>query len=111
MNITQREIPTAVSEPDFCSWLQTAAPGNAIEYHRGFLILDAAQPCRGKLALQRQQELIQLRHLAYWAAEQELVLLVQRRLAPDTFSYLAVRRVRRDRCGNAPAHLALAIAT
>lgn len=111
MNIMHREIRTTVSEAEFCSWLRAAAPGNVLEYHRGFLVLDAAQPCREKLALERQRELVQLRHLAYWAAEQELVHLVQRRLVPDTFSYLAVRRVRRDRFGNAPTHLALAIAT
>lgn len=92
MNRTHRAIRTAVSEPEFCSWLQTAAPGNVIEYHRGFLVFDAAQTCRGKLALKRQHELIQLRRRAYWAAEQELVHLVQRRLAPCRFSYLAIKR-------------------
>ena len=87
MNITQREIPmAAVSEPDFCRWLQTAAPSNAIEYYRGFLVVDAAQPGRRDIA--------RLRHLAYWAAEQGLVHLVQRRLAPNRFAYLALRRCR-----------------
>ncbi|MER9005658.1 hypothetical protein NKI15_18690 [Mesorhizobium sp. M0862] len=92
MNITHREITTTLSEAEFCSWLSVAAPGNVIEYHRGFLVLDAAQPCREKLALKRQQELIQLRRRAYWAAERELVHLVQRRLAPCRFSYLAIKR-------------------
>lgn len=92
MNIPDREIRTTVSETEFCSWLSAAAPGNVIEYHRGFLALDADQPCRDKLALKRQQELTQLRRRAHWAADHELVHLVQRRLAPSRFSYLAIKR-------------------
>ena len=53
MNIMHREIRTPISESEFCSWLRAAAPGNVIEYHRGFLVLDAAQPCRGILKPER----------------------------------------------------------
>ncbi|MES0171283.1 hypothetical protein [Mesorhizobium sp. M0006] len=115
MNITHREFTTTLSEAEFCSWLSVAAPGNVIEYHRGFLVLDADHPCQGGLALKRQRELIQLRSRAYWAAEQGLLHLVQRRLATYQFSYLAIKRssqlgssapyqlVKQCRSGNATA--------
>ena len=93
----------------FCFWLQTALAGSVFEYHRGFLALDA-HPNLSSLAADRD-DICLTRHHAYEAARRGLVHLVQRRLAPDTFSYLAVRRVRRDQFGNAPTHLALAVAT
>jgi hypothetical protein len=39
-------------------------------------------------------ELVQVAHRAWWAAEKNLVHLVQRRLGENSFSYLAIARPR-----------------
>ena len=47
---------TPITEIDLCAWLSQAAPQDAFEYHRGFLVLDT-DPRR----LQRRQRLLKLR--------------------------------------------------
>ena len=80
-----------ISEIEFCGWVGQAVPGDRLEYHRGFLVLDAflvisklADPDRKRLAL--------LGTRAFWAAEAGLVHLVQERIGPDHFAYIAIAR-------------------
>ncbi len=79
------------NEVNFCSWLAQAEPGDALEYHRGFLCLD-----RGDLENVRESKhsriLNRLAERAFDLAERGFVHLIQRRLGPDTFSYLAIAR-------------------
>ena len=82
-----------VSEIDLCAWLSQAAPNDALEYHRGFLVLDIDPRITG-FSNGERLELIQLANRARWAAEKQLVHLVQRRLAENRFSYLAIARAR-----------------
>ena len=82
-----------MSEIDLCAWLSQAAPNDALEYHRGFLVLDIDPRISG-LAKADRLELIQLASRARWAAEKQLVHLVQRRLGENRFSYLAIARPR-----------------
>ena len=82
-----------VSEIALCAWLSQAAPNDALEYHRGFLVLDIDPRISG-FANGDRLELIQLANRARWAAEKELIHLVQRRLGENRFSYLAIARSR-----------------
>ena len=81
-----------INVPRFCSWIATAQPGAAIEYHRGLLALDASIDS-DEFKGAPQRELNRVARRAWWAAEQGLVHLVQRRNGPDDFSYLAVARL------------------
>jgi hypothetical protein len=80
-----------LTEPEFCGWLGTAAPGDMLEYHRGFLLLDI-RPDGSRLAPANRNALVLVARRAFWAAEQGWVHLVQRRHGPDDFSYLAIVR-------------------
>ena len=80
-----------LSEIELCGWIGQALPGDALEYHRGFLALDTDTAASG-LPEDERMELRRLARRAMWAAEEGLVHLVQRRLAPDCFSYLAIAR-------------------
>jgi hypothetical protein len=84
-----------VSEIDLCAWLSQAAPNDALEYHRGFLVLDI-DPRISCLANGDRLELIQLANRARWAAHKLLVHLVQRRLGENRFSYFAIARPRSE---------------
>ena len=79
------------SEIEFCAWVAQAAPGDRLEYHRGFLVLDIF-PMFARLPDQQRAELARLGSRAFWAAEQGLVHLVQERVGPDRFAYIAVAR-------------------
>lgn len=85
--------PKLVSEIDLCAWLSQAAPSEVLEYHRGFLIVDIDARMSG-LANHDRLALIQVARRAMWAADRHLLHLVQRRLGPDRFSYLAIARPR-----------------
>ena len=82
-----------LTEIELCGWLGQAAPGDAIEYHRGVLALDR---CRigGRLSEQDATELSRVADRAWLAAQRGLVHLVQRRNGPDDYSYLLVARPR-----------------
>lgn len=84
-----------VSEIDLCAWLSQAAPNDALEYHRGFLVLDIDPRITG-FSNGERLELIALANRARWAAEKQLVHLVQRRLGDSQFSYLAIARLRSE---------------
>lgn len=80
-----------VSEAEFCSWLANAKARETIEYHRGYLIVDRNEDT-SELGPADRLRLAVVAARALCAAEQGLIHLLQRRLAPCRFSYLAVRR-------------------
>lgn len=82
-----------LTEAQFCAWIGQSAPGATIEYHRGFLAIDTVRASSTLVEADRK-ELVRLGRRAWWAAEQNLVHLVQRRVGPDRFSYLAIGRAR-----------------
>ena len=81
----------SITEIGFCAWLGQAEPGDALEYHRGFLVVDLT-PFGGFMNSEARLELARTSARAYGLAERGFVHLVQRRLGPDTFSYLAIAR-------------------
>ncbi|MCA0871346.1 hypothetical protein LCL97_10955 [Seohaeicola saemankumensis] len=89
-NITVRSRHP-LSEIEFCAWVAQAAPGDRLEYHCGFLVLDTFA-LFSRLDDQGRGELSKLAGRAFWAAEQGLVHLVQERVGPDQFAYIAVAR-------------------
>jgi len=80
-----------LTEIEFCAWVAQAEPGDRLEYHRGFLALDIF-PMFARLPDQPRAELASLGARAFCAAEQGLVHLVQERIGPDEFAYMAVAR-------------------
>ena len=80
-----------ITEIEFCAWVSQAAPGDALEYHRGFLVVDLT-PFGGPMCSEARLELSLTSARAYDLAERGFVHLVQRRLGPDSFSYLAIAR-------------------
>jgi hypothetical protein len=80
-----------LTETDLCGWIGQAAPGEALEYYRGFLAMDTFS--HGAQLVERERaELVRLARRAWWASEQKLIHLVQRRHGPDDYSYLAIAR-------------------
>jgi len=75
----------------FCAWVGQAAPGDWLEYHRGFLGIDV-MPGMSTLSDKDRQRLATLARAAFRACEAGLVHLVQQRLGPDRFAYFAIAR-------------------
>ena len=90
-NMPDIRAPHPISEIEFCGWVGQAVPGDRLEYHRGFLVLDAF-PVISKLADPDRKRLALLGTRAFWAAEAGLVHLVQERIGPDHFAYIAIAR-------------------
>jgi hypothetical protein len=86
-----RGRPTPLTEISLCGWIGQAAPGDILEYHRGFLVVDVA-PQGERLAPEERGELIRVAQRAWWASEKGLVHLVQRRSGSEEFRYLAIAR-------------------
>jgi hypothetical protein len=89
MNVTALADNHPLTDIALCAWVAQALPGDHVEYHRGFLVVDRDDRNLG------QPEISRLRRLAdraRWAADVGLVHLVQRRLGPDRFAYVAVAR-------------------
>jgi hypothetical protein len=80
-----------LSEMDFAGWVGAAAPGDRLEYHRGFLAVDIV-PVISKLPETERAALKTMAARAWWASEAGLVHLVQERLGPDHFAYVAIAR-------------------
>jgi hypothetical protein len=94
MTSTITRLPTGrlrIKEIDLCGWIGQAMPGEILEYHRGFLALDVT-PQGTRLAERDRAELCRVARRAWWASEQRLVHLVQRRHGLDDYSYLAIAR-------------------
>lgn len=82
-----------VTEAEFSRLLATAAPGSVLQYHDGFLVLDVAKGST-RLSASDRKQLVAVARLAWSASEHRIVHLVQRRLGPSRFAYLAVVRAR-----------------
>jgi uncharacterized protein YfaQ (DUF2300 family) len=80
-----------LDEVGFCAWIAQAEPGETLIYHRGFLAVDATAVL-SKLPADRQRALRQVAAAALRAAEENLVHLVQARIGPDHFAYIAIAR-------------------
>jgi hypothetical protein len=78
-----------IGEIDFCAWVAQAMAGERLVYHRGFLAFDA-MALLSDLPSGRQRALRDVAAAAMRAAEQDLVHLVQARLGPSQFAYIAV---------------------
>lgn len=89
--ITTVRASRPLTEIEFCAWVAQAVPGDRLEYHRGYLVLDT-YPLFTALDDKARAELARLAGRAFWAAENGLVHLVQERLGPDHFAYLAIAR-------------------
>ena len=79
------------TEISFCAWVAQAVPGDRLEYHRGFLVLDTFALFSG-LSDKERAELRKLADRTFWAAEAGLVHLVQQRIDTDQFAYIAIAR-------------------
>ena len=90
-NIQRFPVRKRIKEIDFCAWLGQAEPGDILEYHRGFLGVDLT-PFGNPMSSKTRAELARTSARAYDVAERGFVHLVQRRLGPDVFSYLAIAR-------------------
>lgn len=89
--ITTVRASRPLTEIEFCAWVAQAMPGDRIEYHRGYLALDTFAAI-SKLGQNERVELGHLAERAFWAAENGLVHLVQERVGPDQFAYIAIAR-------------------
>jgi hypothetical protein len=94
-----------LTEIQFCAWVAQAMPGDRLEYHRGFLVLDTF-PGLSKLGDNERNELRLLGTRAFWTEAQGLVHLVQERLGPDLFSYFAIARPKTRSSADAVTQLA-----
>ncbi len=88
---TPSPLCCSITEIGFCAWLGQATPGDALEYHRGFLVVDLT-PFGGPMGSEARLELARTSARAYGLAVRGFVDLVQRRVGPDRFSYLAIAR-------------------
>lgn len=84
---------TPLDEAMLCARVFEAEPGERIEYHRGFLGVDRS-PLGQHADRQTRSTISRTADRAFALAENGAVHLVQKRLAPDCFSYLAVVRPR-----------------
>ena len=102
-----RTVEAPLTEVALCTWLGTAAPGDRITYHRGFLARDASAQLQ-VLPEPKRAALQKLAGRALTLFEGGLCDLVQKRHDFEDYSYLIVarRRPRRDRTGVLTAMLA-----
>ena len=80
-----------LTEIEFCAWVAQAVPGDRLEYHRGFLGIDTTAVI-STLPEPERRQLADLGQAALGAFEKGLVHLVQERVGPDRFAYIAVAR-------------------
>jgi len=82
--------PRPLTDIEFCAWIGQAMPGDRLEYHRGFLGIDTTAVI-STLPEPDRRRLVALAGAAHRAFEAGLV---QVRLGPDRFAYLAIARTR-----------------
>ena len=87
--------------PDLERWLGGALPGEALDYHRGFLALDRVVP-GSRLSKEDAEELDRVATAALAAAEAGRVHLLQRRHGVGDYSYHVV--IARRRAAGALRH-------
>jgi hypothetical protein len=82
-----------IGEAELLAWFLAASPGDRIAYWRGHLAIDLA-PTASSLGQSERRRLRGLKVLALSMAETGLLHLVQQRLGPDDYLYLAIARPR-----------------
>jgi hypothetical protein len=82
-----------IGEPEMLAWFLAASPGDRIAYWRGHLAIELA-PTASPLGQSERRRLRGLKVLTLSMAETGLVHLVQQRLGPDDYLYLAIARPR-----------------
>lgn len=92
MRVTTNLAPR-LDEIALCAWVAHAEPGEALVYHQGRLSIDRGPPGQPFLSTQARA-LGKTGDMAMKLAERGFVHLVQRRLSPDQFLYLAIARPR-----------------
>lgn len=84
-----------VTAATFEAWLKHARPGDRFEYHRGYLTADRVHvmniPAIGGFAHVYMEPLHSLASAVWGAYERSKVLLVQQKLGPGVFRYLATK--------------------
>ena len=83
----------ALNDITLCAWIGQAAPGDRLEYHQGFLGIDTTAGI-STLPEPERRQLNKLAKAAYRAFEAGFVDLVQVRIAPNHFAYVATARTR-----------------
>ncbi|HZP21419.1 MAG TPA: hypothetical protein VFB16_14585 [Bauldia sp.] len=81
-----------IDENGFVDWLVDAEPGDRIAYYRGHLGHDRV-PSTAVLKRDERANLNAVAHRVLAAAEQGLVLPVQKRIGPEDCLYLAVKAI------------------
>jgi len=82
-----------LDEIALCAWVAHAEPGDALVYHRGLLAIDRGPPGQPFLSPEARG-VAKTGSMAMKLAELGFVHLMQRRLAPEQFLYLAIARPR-----------------
>jgi hypothetical protein len=82
-----------IGEAEMLAWFLAASPGDRIAYWRGHLAIDLA-PTASPLGHSERRRLRGLKVLTLSMAETGLLHLVQQRLGPDDYLYLAIARPR-----------------
>jgi hypothetical protein len=86
-----REATPKLSDVELYAWIAQAEAGARLEYHRGFLGIDVT-PVISTLREPERRQLADLGRAALSAFEKGLIHLVQERVGPDRFAYIAVAR-------------------
>lgn len=89
----RRAAKPRLTDIDLYAWIAQAEAGDALIYHRGFLVVDA-DIAISTLPADQRKALRGVADAAFRAAEQGLVHLVQERLEIDRFAYIAVARAK-----------------
>ncbi|OYU02092.1 MAG: hypothetical protein CFE36_06255 [Sphingomonadaceae bacterium PASS1] len=107
-NISRTNVRRTVGhELLFCAWLANAAGGDRYEYHRGFLAKDIDIGPKRRFGDKERKILERLSERVRWACDKGCVHLVQERLGPDCYSYIAIARPRAPGAGNPLADIEL----
>jgi hypothetical protein len=105
--ITPHPIPCLpATDADICAWIGQALPGEWLEYHRGFLGVDTDDDV-SSLPEPDRKRLRAMAAAARRAFGMRLVHLVQVRLGPDRFAYVAIARPRKRKAEAGLASLLL----
>ena len=91
MRARRSSTQAAVSEISLMAWIDVSNPGARLVYHTGFLVVDTT-PNVSLLGKEALEGLRATADAAYRLSELGRVHLVQERLGPDHFAYLAIAR-------------------
>ncbi len=101
---SRRTAMPMFTDIELYAWIAQAEPGARLEYHRGFLGIDIT-PVISLLPEPDRRQLADLAEAAFSAFEKGLVHLVQERVGPDHFAYIAVARPRPRNAAGAVSQL------